>query len=72
MGAQTSGGPGRAINPRDGREDLAAPQTTLRVLRGGAFLNLEGLVRCAVRYRHLPNFRYLDLGFRVALVPPYL
>ncbi len=56
-------------NPEDGREDLNAGSNMLRVLRGGAFLNSQRYVRCAVRYRGDPNLRSRRLGFRVVLSP---
>lgn len=59
-------------NPGDGREDLAAPQTVRRVLRGGAFFDDVRYVRCALRYRNFPNVRLDFVGFRVVVVPPYL
>ena len=41
-----------------------------RVLRGGAFLSGQGDVRCAFRFRSLPDSRdYGDIGFRVVLSP---
>ncbi len=36
-----------------------------RVLRGGSFNNNRGSVRCACRYRNLPNVRFDYVGFRV-------
>jgi formylglycine-generating enzyme required for sulfatase activity len=51
---------------RDGREDLAAPKDTHRVLRGGAFLEDPKNVRYACR-GNIP-FAYL-LGFRVLASP---
>lgn len=56
-------------NPDDGREVLEASSERLRVLRGGAFNNYSGDVRCAVRYRSDPTYRYGDIGFRVVLLP---
>lgn len=53
-------------DPKDGRESLRFGG--LRVLRGGAFLSAEGLVRCAGRLRFDPNLR-LHLGFRPVLSP---
>ena len=35
------------------------------VVRGGAFNDDENGVRCAFRYRNLPDFRYVNRGFRV-------
>ena len=55
----------------DGREQEDAPNTILRVLRGGAFYyNPEG-ARCAYRLRDDPYDRYFNAGFRL-LLSPYL
>ena len=54
----------------DGREDLHAPDSVFRVVRGGAFLNDSRILRCAVRNRNHPYYWYGDQGFRVALRPP--
>ncbi|TEU10758.1 MAG: TIR domain-containing protein [Anaerolineales bacterium] len=54
----------------DGREDLDAPDSVLRVLRGGAFSYLRGLVRCAYRHRSYPHYFSGYIGFRVVLVAP--
>ncbi|MFN8494027.1 MAG: SUMF1/EgtB/PvdO family nonheme iron enzyme [Caldilineaceae bacterium] len=51
--------------PDDGRENLAAEDTVLRVLRGGAFFNFKKQVRCAYRHANEPNFRDDNIGFRV-------
>lgn len=40
----------------------------LRVLRGGAFGNVDGLVRCACRSRGDPRDRGSDVGFRCVVV----
>ena len=40
-----------------------------RVLRGGAFDDLPGYLRCAYRGRSDPHDRYDDIGFRVVRVP---
>jgi formylglycine-generating enzyme required for sulfatase activity len=55
--------------PTDGREDLAAGQEERRVLRGGAFLDDLGLVRCACRGRGLPVNSLRVVGFRVVVLP---
>ena len=39
-----------------------------RVLRGGSFLNLQRLVRCAYRHEFFPQDRGDRLGFRVVLL----
>ncbi|MCX6046791.1 MAG: SUMF1/EgtB/PvdO family nonheme iron enzyme [Chloroflexi bacterium] len=51
--------------PTDGRENLAAGNTVLRVLRGGAFFNFDNQVRCAYRYANEPTYRDDNVGFRV-------
>jgi formylglycine-generating enzyme required for sulfatase activity len=38
-----------------------------RVVRGGSWLNVGRRVRSAIRLRYAPDFRYDDLGFRLAL-----
>ncbi|MBN2393495.1 MAG: SUMF1/EgtB/PvdO family nonheme iron enzyme [Anaerolineae bacterium] len=53
-------------DPADGREDVSA--SAGRVLRGGAFHNLEGYARCAVRDWYRPSDGYRDYGFRVVVV----
>ncbi|MCP4659521.1 MAG: SUMF1/EgtB/PvdO family nonheme iron enzyme [bacterium] len=47
----------------DGREK--PDKSVIWVLRGGAFNDLEGSVRCAVRLRLIPGSRYGGVGFRV-------
>lgn len=51
----------------DGREDQKVREA--RVLRGGAFYDDARNVRCACRYRNLPDGRNWDLGFRVVESP---
>ncbi|HKH46532.1 MAG TPA: SUMF1/EgtB/PvdO family nonheme iron enzyme [Thermoanaerobaculia bacterium] len=53
----------------DGREDLEASSEVLRVLRGGAFYNDTGDVRCAYRSWYYPRHRDRLVGFRLVLVP---
>lgn len=50
-------------------EDLNTPAAVHRVLRGGAFLDGAGIIRCAVRSRARPNPSGGHIGFRVALSP---
>jgi len=57
---------GYPYNPGDGREDLESPQ--LRVVRGGAFYNLQGIVRCAFRNWFDPDLLRL-IGFRLVVSP---
>jgi formylglycine-generating enzyme required for sulfatase activity len=56
-------------NREDGRENLGAPGDIFRVLRGGAFLDDCGGMRCACRGRRYPGFWYGGLGFRVVVRP---
>jgi len=54
-------------NRADGREDLSAPNNELRVLRGGAFYDDGGDVRCALRYGYDPHYGDRNGGFRVVV-----
>jgi formylglycine-generating enzyme required for sulfatase activity len=56
-------------DPEDGRESPDAEG--VRVLRGGAFLVDEGLVRCAYRYGYYPSYRGDYVGFRVVVAPGF-
>jgi formylglycine-generating enzyme required for sulfatase activity len=60
---------GYPYDPGDGREDLSAGNDILRVLRGGAYFDVSGFLRCASRYRSNPDDRYWLVGFRVVLSP---
>ncbi len=53
-------------NPADGRENMTAPDTVYRVLRGGSFNDLFVLARCAFRWRRFPHKTLFNIGFRVA------
>ncbi|MCP4657723.1 MAG: SUMF1/EgtB/PvdO family nonheme iron enzyme, partial [bacterium] len=53
----------------DGREDMEASEKYLRVLRGGSFLFIRRVARCAFRYWFGPRGRRGDGGFRVVLSP---
>ena len=57
-------------DPADGRENLYAPADVLRVVRGGSFIDSDGGVRCASRYRYFPSDRDGNIGFRVVCVSP--
>jgi formylglycine-generating enzyme required for sulfatase activity len=59
---------GYPYDPADGREDLGGEGH--RVLRGRAFLDGAGSVRCASRCGNLPQARGYAVGFRVVLVSP--
>jgi formylglycine-generating enzyme required for sulfatase activity len=60
---------GYPYDPGDGRENLEAERSVLRVLRGGAFDFGAGSVRCASRLRLDPSIRYGYDGFRVVASP---
>lgn len=53
----------------DGRENLKAPDSESRVLRGGSFDSSWKGVRCSFRIRNAPSHRYVNVGFRVVLSP---
>ena len=58
--------------PEAGRDRLLREDLTkegVRVLRGGAFYYTTRYVRCATRFRILPDNRDDNLGFRVVLSP---
>jgi len=52
-------------DPDDGREDLEAPDTVRRVLRGGSWDDYRGSARCVERSRGYPDSSADDLGFRL-------
>jgi formylglycine-generating enzyme required for sulfatase activity len=54
---------------RERREDLHAYEDRARVLRGGAFDDYNRYARCAFRFRHLPHYRLMNIGFRVVMPP---
>jgi formylglycine-generating enzyme required for sulfatase activity len=56
-------------DPKDGREDVDAPEGVRRVLRGGAFYYDPGYLRCASRSRGSPLYRDWSRGFRVVVSP---
>ena len=53
----------------DGRENLNAPSSVLRVLRGGAFDINRWDVRCSFRGWNIPSSRVRNVGFRVVVSP---
>ncbi|NPA93215.1 MAG: formylglycine-generating enzyme family protein, partial [Chloroflexi bacterium] len=60
---------GYPYDPADGREDLDAPPSVHRVLRGGSFVNNLRGARAAVRLRNAPLNRNWNRGIRVVVVP---
>lgn len=53
----------------DGREDEKS--SSARVLRGGSYINIARLARCSCRLEGDINFLRYNIGFRVALAPPF-
>jgi formylglycine-generating enzyme required for sulfatase activity len=51
------------------RNPLGPSSGDLRVLRGGSWYLSGGSAACARRYPYLPDYRYYDVGFRVAASP---
>lgn len=49
------------------REDLRAPDDKARVQRGGSFHYTREFAGCAQRQRYLPDFKFLNFGFRVVI-----
>jgi formylglycine-generating enzyme required for sulfatase activity len=56
-------------DPDDGRENLEAPDSVLRVGRGGSFYHLQVYAQCAARLRSNPSNFLRDGGFRVVVSP---
>lgn len=52
-------------NTQDGRENIDAPETVLRTLRGGSWLDLDDRMHCAWRVSNYPRIKYYGVGFRV-------
>ncbi len=61
---------GYPYDPADGREDLEASADMQRVVRGGAGNLSSWAARCAFRDRNTPNYRNLNVGFRVVVATP--
>jgi formylglycine-generating enzyme required for sulfatase activity len=56
---------GYPYDPTDGREDPTG--SDLRVVRGGSWSLSRRGARCAYRDRNIPDYWYIDLGFRVVV-----
>ena len=54
---------------RDRLEVFEEYSDRIMVLRGGSLFNESKLVRCACRFRDVPDFREDDIGFRVVVAP---
>lgn len=54
-------------DPGDGREDWAAGDHVLRVLRGGSYTNNWTLACCTVRNRDVPTLLNFAFGFRIVV-----
>lgn len=61
---------GCPYQPADGQESFDAPDSVLRVWRGGSFNYSVTHVRSAVRLRNNPGNRFEFIGFRVVVSPP--
>jgi formylglycine-generating enzyme required for sulfatase activity/serine/threonine protein kinase len=53
---------------KTGVDPRGSPSSPYRVLRGGSWLHEPGFCRSADRAKHEPDYRYIDVGFRVAAV----
>jgi formylglycine-generating enzyme required for sulfatase activity len=53
----------------DGRENQSAGDKVCRVVRGGALVSSQWLVRCASRNRFNPDYRSSNFGFRLVVAP---
>jgi formylglycine-generating enzyme required for sulfatase activity len=49
------------------RENMKAPDTVFRVVRGGSYDNHDDYVRAAYRSRYVPDYRFNSFGFRVVV-----
>ncbi|MEK7785452.1 MAG: formylglycine-generating enzyme family protein, partial [Chloroflexota bacterium] len=56
-------------NPKDGRENLKAPDDVRRVVRGGSWYDNRWIARAACRLRFVPADFDNNIGFRVARSP---
>jgi formylglycine-generating enzyme required for sulfatase activity len=54
-------------DPHDGREATGAPDTMLRIMRGGAFNSPAEDILCSCRTADLPKTRYDHVGFRLVI-----
>jgi formylglycine-generating enzyme required for sulfatase activity len=54
--------------PQDGREEVDAPNTACRVVRGGAYNSGRGTVCCTHRFGYSPDKYDYDMGFRVVAI----
>ena len=52
-----------------GKQDAVKSETTYRVLRGGAWVNITNNVRSSNRFSSTPDSTNLNFGFRVARAP---
>jgi sulfatase modifying factor 1 len=49
-----------------GKDPIGPPDGTVRVLRGGSWINFGGYARSAFRFRSVPAYRSYNSGFRLA------
>ena len=57
-------------DPADGREASDAPESVMRIVRGGSFRDDRSWVRCAYRDWRYPFYRSDTIGFRVVVEDP--
>lgn len=57
-------------NLQDGREDFETFSGTLKVIRGGSFLNSREDIRCSHRGAELPTIKGERIGFRTVITLP--
>jgi formylglycine-generating enzyme required for sulfatase activity len=48
-----------------GKNPIGPTGGTYRVMRGGGWDDFAGFIRCALRSRYYPSYRYLVVGFRI-------
>jgi formylglycine-generating enzyme required for sulfatase activity len=56
--------------PTDGSVWNSGGDSSLRVFRGGSWINFSYVLRSALRSRNTPDFRYEGIGFRIARTVP--
>ena len=56
--------------PSDGSAWMTNGDSTMRILRGGSWYNAPSYFRSAKRLKMVPEYRYQDIGFRVACSAP--
>ena len=52
--------------PVDGSAWISGGDQSRRMLRGGSWNNSPQILRSAIRFRNSPDYRFVDIGFRIA------